>query len=146
MVQTDNTNSHIQWSSRTFESICSNPRRLQEFSNTGHFNAQGVQHSSWSTIHYRLSATACFILLFLYGAAAHFGLTTRRKAATYTGQHKHRINANFDAFSGIRTHDPSVQTGESISCLRPRGQYDLGVYHIPLDKYYFEWYIFIKMM
>jgi hypothetical protein len=37
----------------------------------------------------------------------------------HKGQHKHRINAhtNIHALSGIRTHDPSVDS----SCLRPRG-------------------------
>jgi hypothetical protein len=50
--------------------------------------------------------------------------SARRKAATYTGQHKHRINANIHACSGIRIHDPSVQVGENISCLRPRGHCD----------------------
>jgi hypothetical protein len=33
----------------------------------------------------------------------------RRKAATYTGQHKQKKNpADIHASSGIRTHDPSV--------------------------------------
>jgi hypothetical protein len=54
------------------------------------------------------------------------GGSARRKAATYTGQHKHRINAktNIYALSGIRTHDPSVRVGEGISFLRPRGHCD----------------------
>jgi hypothetical protein len=30
-------------------------------------------------------------------------------------------NTNIHASSGIRTHDPSVQAGEDISGLRPRG-------------------------
>jgi hypothetical protein len=34
--------------------------------------------------------------------------SARRKAATYTGKHKHRINANIHISSGIQTHDPSV--------------------------------------
>jgi hypothetical protein len=36
------------------------------------------------------------------------GGSARRKAANYTGQHKHRINANIHASSGIRTHNPSA--------------------------------------
>jgi hypothetical protein len=48
----------------------------------------------------------------------------RRKAATYRGQHKHRINANIHALSGIRTHHPSVGASEDISCLKPRGHCD----------------------
>jgi hypothetical protein len=83
---------------------------------------------------------------FSYGASAHVGHwpplmrflnsytyrqlvglldeSARRKAATYTGQHKHRINADIHAHSGIRTHDPSVRAEEDISCLRPRGHRD----------------------
>jgi hypothetical protein len=49
------------------------------------------------------------------------GISARRKAATYTGQHKHRINANIHSLSRIRTHDPNVRAGENISCLKPRG-------------------------
>jgi hypothetical protein len=52
------------------------------------------------------------------------GGSARHKTATYTGQHKHRINTNIHALSGIRTHDPSVREGEDISCLRPRGHCD----------------------
>jgi hypothetical protein len=50
---------------------------------------------------------------------------SRRKAAAYTGQHKHRINANYiPTLSGIRTHDPSVRASEDSSCLRPRDHVD----------------------
>jgi hypothetical protein len=49
--------------------------------------------------------------------------------ATYKGQHKHRINANIHALSGIRTHDPSVRASENISCLRPRGHCDRPIYY-----------------
>jgi hypothetical protein len=34
--------------------------------------------------------------------------------------HKHRMNANIYAFSGIRTHDSSVRASEKSSCLTPR--------------------------
>jgi hypothetical protein len=44
------------------------------------------------------------------------GGSARRKAVTYTGQHKHIINANIHALGGIRTHDPSVRAGEDNSC------------------------------
>jgi hypothetical protein len=50
--------------------------------------------------------------------------SAHRKAATYTGKYKHRINGNIHALSGIRIHDLSVQAGEDISCLRPRGHCD----------------------
>jgi hypothetical protein len=49
------------------------------------------------------------------------GWSARRRAATYTGQHKHRLNANINTLNGIRTRDPSVRANEDISCLRPRG-------------------------
>jgi hypothetical protein len=42
----------------------------------------------------------------------------------YTEQHKHRINADIHASSGIRTHDPSVRADEECSGLRPRGHCD----------------------
>jgi hypothetical protein len=44
------------------------------------------------------------------------GGSALRKAATYTEQHRHRINANTDihALSGIRTHDPSVRADEDV--------------------------------
>lgn len=38
--------------------------------------------------------------------------SVRHKAATYTGQHKHRMNANFRASSGIRAQELSVWAGE----------------------------------
>jgi hypothetical protein len=36
-----------------------------------------------------------------------------RKAAVYTGQHNHRINADIHTSNGIRTHYPSVWAGEN---------------------------------
>jgi hypothetical protein len=50
--------------------------------------------------------------------------SARRKAATYTGQHKQRINVDIHEASGIRTHDPCVRAREDISCLRWRGHCD----------------------
>jgi hypothetical protein len=77
-----------------------------------------------------LSPLACFPseLIWNYGSYT-FGRTPwmgdqpSRKAATYTGQHKHRRNAQRDirVSSGVRTHDPCVWAGEDISCLRLRG-------------------------
>jgi hypothetical protein len=43
--------------------------------------------------------------------------SARRKAATYAGKDKHRINVNIHALSGIRTNDPSVLAGDDTSCL-----------------------------
>jgi hypothetical protein len=59
----------------------------------------------------------------------------------YRGQHKHRTNAytNIHAFSGIRTHDPSVPASEDNSCLRPRGHCDRwNYYHPPKIKLYVQ--------
>jgi hypothetical protein len=45
-----------------------------------------------------------------------------RKAATYTGLHKHRkTRTDIHYSNGIRAHDPSVQAREDISYFRPRG-------------------------
>jgi hypothetical protein len=41
----------------------------------------------------------------------------------HTEQHKHRINKNIHALSGIRT-TTRVRAGEDGSCLRPRGHCD----------------------
>jgi hypothetical protein len=53
-----------------------------------------------------------------------YRVSARRKATTYTGQQKYRINANIHALSGIPTYDPRVQVGEEISCLIPRDHCD----------------------
>jgi hypothetical protein len=47
----------------------------------------------------------------------------------HTGQQKHRIKAHSDihAFSGIRTHDPSIRVSEDSSCL-DRAATVVGVY------------------
>jgi hypothetical protein len=42
------------------------------------------------------------------------GWSTRRKAATYTGRHKRRVNGDIYASKGIWNHDPSVQAREDI--------------------------------
>jgi hypothetical protein len=51
------------------------------------------------------------------------GGSVHRKRATYT-EHKHRINADTHALSGIRAHDPSVRADEGSSSLKPRGHCD----------------------
>jgi hypothetical protein len=45
-----------------------------------------------------------------------------RLLPAHSTAHKHRINTDINALSGIRTHDPSVQVSEDSSCLRPHGQ------------------------
>jgi hypothetical protein len=50
----------------------------------------------------------------------------------HTEQHKHRINTDIHALSGIRTHDPSVRASEDGSCLRPRGYCDRLTISLPL--------------
>jgi hypothetical protein len=51
------------------------------------------------------------------------GGSGRRKAATYTENNTNTewTNTDIHAWSGIRTHDPSVRAGEDGSCVRPRG-------------------------
>jgi hypothetical protein len=48
-----------------------------------------------------------------------------RKAATYTQNNKdtEKTHTDIHASSGIRTHNPSVRTGEDSSCLQ-RDHYD----------------------
>jgi hypothetical protein len=65
-----------------------------------HFQFLDLIHSKWDTLY--------------GGSACH-------KASTYIGQHKHWINAHntdIHAFSGIRTHDPSIRASEDSSFLR----------------------------
>jgi hypothetical protein len=40
------------------------------------------------------------------------------------------METNIHASSGIRSHDPSAQAGEDISCLRPRSHCDRQVYDL----------------
>jgi hypothetical protein len=63
------------------------------------------------------------------------GGSARRKAATYTGQHKHRINANIHVSSGIRTHNSGVWASEDSSSLRPRGHRDRHYRPIVYSKF-----------
>jgi hypothetical protein len=51
------------------------------------------------------------------------GGSARRKAATST-QNNTNTHTDIHAFSGIRTHDPSIRASEDSSCLRPRGHSD----------------------
>jgi hypothetical protein len=55
------------------------------------------------------------------------GISPSQGIYLYIEQHKHRINAHnmdINAFSGIRTHGPSVRASEDSSCLRKRGHCD----------------------
>jgi hypothetical protein len=54
--------------------------------------------------------------------------SARRKAATCTGQHKHRINADIYASSWNQIYHPDVWSSEDISCLRQRGHCDRLAY------------------
>jgi hypothetical protein len=60
------------------------------------------------------------------------GISPSQGRYLHTGQQKHRINANtaIHASSEIRTHEPSVWTGQDSSCLRPRDHCDR-----PLNTY-----------
>jgi hypothetical protein len=65
---------------------------------------------------------SCLILYSWYDALG--GGSAQCKAATYTEQNKHRINAEKEPCLGIRTLDSRVGAGEDISCLRHRGHCD----------------------
>jgi hypothetical protein len=52
------------------------------------------------------------------------GISPSQCLYLHTGQHRHRINTDIHASSGIRTHDPSDSVGEDSPCLRPRGHCD----------------------
>jgi hypothetical protein len=71
-------------------------------------------------------------------SVGHFVRVISQSQGSYlhTGQHKHRINAHIDirAFSGIRTHDPSVRASEDSSCLRPRGHRDRHFQYTPMGN------------
>jgi hypothetical protein len=54
----------------------------------------------------------------------------------HTGQHKHRINEDIHASSGVRIHDPSVREGEDNSCLRARGRCDRRARDMYLQNYH----------
>jgi hypothetical protein len=78
-------------------------------------------------LEHRTSVKSSFHFSFLFLESRYDSLdggSARLKAATYTRQHKHRINANVHALSGRRTHDPSVRAGKDSSCLKPRGHCD----------------------
>jgi hypothetical protein len=50
----------------------------------------------------------------------------------HTGQHIHRLRAYIHPYSGIRTHDPSICTGEDNPCLRPHDRCERLNGHFPL--------------
>jgi hypothetical protein len=52
------------------------------------------------------------------------GISPSQGRYLHIGQHKHRINADIHASSGIQTHDPSVCEGQDSSCLRLRDHCD----------------------
>jgi hypothetical protein len=62
--------------------------------------------SFWSRGHFN------FLILYTVGRTHWKGDRHCRKAATYTGQHKSRRNADIHASSGIRIHDPNVWARE----------------------------------
>jgi hypothetical protein len=109
------------------------------------------RYPSWATLTYpvswwsilklaHISVSLFFLLLPLWSlghpwnALFHFSVRILRQSIGLLGQgispsqdrylHKHRINTDIHALSGIRTHDPSFRASENSSCLRPRGQCD----------------------
>jgi hypothetical protein len=64
------------------------------------------------------------------------GISPPQSRCLHTGQHKHRINADIHALSGIRTHDPSFRASEDSSYLRQGGHYDrlIIIIHVIITK------------
>jgi hypothetical protein len=60
------------------------------------------------------------------------GISPSQGRYLHTEQHKHRIDVDIHASSGIRTHGPSVRVGEGRSCLRPRGHCDRQILNCTL--------------
>jgi hypothetical protein len=56
--------------------------------------------------------------------------SARRKAATYTqgNTNTEKTHTDIYPYSGIRTHDTSLQAGEDGSCRRSRGHCDRNLY------------------
>jgi hypothetical protein len=52
------------------------------------------------------------------------GISPSQSRYLHTEQHKHKINSDIRALSGIRTHDPSVRATEEGLCCRPRRDCD----------------------
>jgi hypothetical protein len=72
-----------------------------------------------------------FSFLFLYEVGLFGrGISRSQGRYLYTEQQKRRINADIQAPSGSRTHDPSVRAGEDGSCLRPSVHCDRHGYQI----------------
>jgi hypothetical protein len=78
------------------------------------------------TLELRLSVKSFVSLQFLNPKAVGGKLWTGDQLVARRYLHKHRINAwiPIHAFSGIRTHDPSVRASEDSSYLRPHGHCD----------------------
>jgi hypothetical protein len=74
------------------------------------------------------ASVKCFVSLQFLNLRQSVGLldggSAHRKATTYAGQHKHRINTDIHALSGIQTYSASALAGEDIWCLRPHGHCD----------------------
>jgi hypothetical protein len=71
-----------------------------------------------------------FLNLYIVGSTPWMGISQSQGRCLRTEHHEHRINAHTDiqAFSGIRTQDPSVRAGEDGSCIRRRGHRDRHKY------------------
>jgi hypothetical protein len=77
-----------------------------------------------------------FLILYTVGRIPWMGISPSQGIYLQTEQHKHRINTDIHALSGIRTHDPSVRAGEDISCRRQRGHCDRHTEKCHIRKLY----------
>jgi hypothetical protein len=91
-------------------------------------------HSTELHTHHHLSSGAGTIRHLVTDIPSGLSLTPPKETKKngrylHTEQHKHRINANIHASSGIRAHDPSVRADEASSRLRPSGHCDRQRYY-----------------
>jgi hypothetical protein len=78
---------------------------------------KGFFYSSCSHLEHRTSVKLLVLFQFL-NLRQSVGFLGRRISPS---QDRYLTRTDVQAFSRIRTHDPSVRAGENISCLRPRG-------------------------
>jgi hypothetical protein len=95
-----------------------------------------------STALWTLASFSSFVIYTQSVGLLGQGMSPSESCYPHTEQHKHRIDADIRASSGIRTHDPSARADEDSSCLRRRGHCDrlksilVYLYSVPSTVYY----------
>jgi hypothetical protein len=73
----------------------------------------------------RLGRFISFLILYTVGMTPWTGDQPSQGRYLHTEQHNTEgTHTDIHVWSGLRTHDPSVQVGENTSCLRPCGRCD----------------------